>query len=71
MNRPELITDSADPRIDVFRDVRDRDLRGRQGIFMAESEMVVRRLLRTPEQLHSLLLSPAKFERMKDDLPLR
>lgn len=69
MNTPELITDSADPRIDVFRDVRDRDLRGRQGIFMAESEMVVRRLLRTPEQLHSLLLSPAKFERMKNDLP--
>jgi tRNA G18 (ribose-2'-O)-methylase SpoU len=52
----------------VFRDVRDRDLRGRQGIFMAESEMVVRRLLRTPERLHSLLLSPSKYERLALDL---
>jgi tRNA G18 (ribose-2'-O)-methylase SpoU len=52
----------------VFRDVRDRDLRGRSGIFMAESEMVVRRLLRTPDQLHSLLLSPAKHERLADAL---
>jgi|TARA_B100000959_G_C14960611_1_gene615631 tRNA G18 (ribose-2'-O)-methylase SpoU len=63
---PLPITDLDDPRVEVFRDVRDRDLRGRQGIFMAESEMVVRRLLRTPERLHSLLLSPAKFERLAD-----
>lgn len=72
MSDPQRVTDLTDPRVDVFRDVRDRDLRGRQGIFMAESEMVVRRLLRTPERLCSLLLSPAKYERLADavrDLP--
>ena len=68
MSRPVTITALDDPRIDVFRDVRDRDLRGRSGVFMAESEMVVRRLLRTPDRLHSLLLSPAKCDRMEDDL---
>ena len=34
--------------------------------------MVVRRLLRTPERLHSLLLAPAKYERLAGalgDLP--
>jgi tRNA G18 (ribose-2'-O)-methylase SpoU len=63
---PVTITRLDDPRIEVFRDVRDRDLRGRRGIFMAESEMVVRRLLRTPGQLHSLLLSPSKHGRLAD-----
>jgi tRNA G18 (ribose-2'-O)-methylase SpoU len=64
VNEPILITDLDDLQVEVFRDVRDRDLRGRQGIFMAESEMVVRRLLRTPERLHKVLLSPAKYERL-------
>ncbi|HRP62031.1 MAG TPA: RNA methyltransferase [Phycisphaerales bacterium] len=57
-----------DPRVDVYRDVRDADLRGRDHLFMAESELVVRRLLRTPERLHSLLLSPNKFERLREDV---
>ena len=72
MNGPHAVESGDDPRIDVFRDVRDRDLRGRDGIFMAESELVVRRLLRTPERLHSLLLSPPRFDAMQDvlgDLP--
>lgn len=55
-----------DPRVDVYRDVRDADLRGRDHLFMAESELVVRRLLRTPERLHSLFLSPNKFERLRE-----
>ncbi len=66
MSEPIPITDLDDPQVEVFRDVRDRDLRGRQGIFMAESELVVRRLLRTPERLHKVLLSPAKYERLAD-----
>ena len=57
MNQPCLIKSLDDPRVDAFRDVRDRDLRGRDGFFMAESELVLRRLLRQPERLHSLLLS--------------
>ncbi len=33
---------------------------------MAESEMVVRRLIQTPERIHSLLLSDSKYERLQE-----
>ena len=55
------ITDLADPRVDVFRNVRDADMRGRDGLFMAESELVLRRLVRMPDRLHSILLSHEKY----------
>ena len=54
-----------DPRVDVFRNVRDADLRGRDDLFMAESELVLRRLMRTPQRLHSMLLSREKFAKMR------
>ena len=60
------ITRLDDPHVEVFRNVRDADLRGRDGLFMAESELVLRRLMRTPQRLHSILLSPEKFVRMRD-----
>jgi tRNA G18 (ribose-2'-O)-methylase SpoU len=71
---PIVISSLDDPRVDVYRNVRDADLRGRVGIFMAESELVLRRLLKTPQRLHSMLLSPEKFERLRAalfDLPTR
>lgn len=68
MTRVEVIERVDDSRIEIFRDVRDRDLRGRDGVFMAESEMVVRRLLRTPAAVHSVLLSPERRVRMQDVL---
>lgn len=52
--------------MDVYRDVRDADLRGRDKLFMAESELVISRLLRRPERLHSLFLSPGKFDRLRE-----
>ena len=68
MNGPHDVTDPGDSRVDVFRDVRDRDLRGRDGLFMAESELVLRRLLATPDRIQSLLLSHGKFESLRDVL---
>lgn len=68
MNQPCLIKSLDDPRVDAFRDVRDRDLRGRDGFFMAESELVLRRLLRQPERLHSLLVSREKWDRLESEL---
>lgn len=67
-----VITSIDDPRVDVYRNIRDADLRGREELFMAESELVIRRLLRTPERLHSLLLSHEKYARLQsvlDSLP--
>lgn len=73
----DTIRSLGDSRVDVYRNVRDADLRGRDDLFMAESELVIRRLLRAPERLHSLLLSPEKFERLRpaleelsDDVPV-
>jgi tRNA G18 (ribose-2'-O)-methylase SpoU len=57
-----------DPRADVFRNVRDADLRGRDDLFMAESELVLRRLLKTPQRLHSILLSVEKFAKLGKEL---
>jgi len=36
------ITDPSDPRIGPYRDIRERDLTGREGRFMAEGEVVLR-----------------------------
>jgi tRNA G18 (ribose-2'-O)-methylase SpoU len=47
MNGARLIRidDPADPRIAAYRDIRERDLVGRQGRFVAEGRVVVRVLL--------------------------
>ncbi|CAN5273987.1 RNA methyltransferase [soil metagenome] len=39
------IDDPDDPRVAAFRDIRERDLTGRQGLFIAEGEVVLRTLL--------------------------
>lgn len=38
----QIIDDPADPRIDAYRDIRERDLVGRRGLFIAEGETVLR-----------------------------
>jgi tRNA G18 (ribose-2'-O)-methylase SpoU len=70
------ITNPDDPRLDLYRDVKDRDLTGREGLFMAEGQVVLERLfasalcdtvsvLTTPERLRSLDLSD-----LSDDVPV-
>jgi len=39
------IDDPADPRIAAYRDIREHDLVGREGLFIAEGEVVVRLLV--------------------------
>ena len=62
------ITDPDDPRVAAFRHVRERDLTGREGRFIAEGKGVVRILtssqsLCTPE---ALLLAQNRVEAMGD-----
>lgn len=59
-----IITTLDDSRVDQYRSVRDADLRGRRHLCMVESEMVVRRLLASHWKIHSLFLSPQKYERL-------
>lgn len=52
------IEDPSDPRLDPFRGIRDRELRGDSGRFMAESARVVKRLLASRYGIERMLLSP-------------
>ena len=44
------IDDPQDPRVAAFRDIRERDLTGREGLFVAEGEVVLR-VLASPASL--------------------
>ncbi|MVA95703.1 RNA methyltransferase [Nitratireductor sp. CAU 1489] len=51
------VDDPADPRLAPYRDIRERDLVGRQGRFIAEGKVVLNVLLRqSPFETESLLL---------------
>ena len=74
---PPIDVAAADPRLDAFRGIRDRELRGTLGLHAIESERVVRRFLaaalrrRThpmPPVLepHALLVTPDACERLAD-----
>ncbi len=56
--QPIRITDPDDPRVAAFRDIRERDLVGRQGLLVAEGKVVLDVLLAAPgfETLSLLLL---------------
>lgn len=58
-----------DPRVDAYRNLRDADVRGRHGAFIAEGRFVVRSLLTTsPLRARSVLVTPAAFEGLADVL---
>jgi tRNA G18 (ribose-2'-O)-methylase SpoU len=52
---PIAIDDPDDPRLGDYRHMRDRDLSAESGRFVAESELVVRRLLESRLVIHSIL----------------
>jgi tRNA G18 (ribose-2'-O)-methylase SpoU len=54
------IDDPDDPRIAAYRDVRERDLVGRQGLFIAEGEVVLRVLARQRRHAAVSVLVAAK-----------
>ena len=62
MPSPIRIDNPADPRIAAYRDVRERDLVGREGLFIAEGEVVVRVLAGgTPHVPVSLLVAEKRL----------
>ncbi len=67
---PELheVDDLDLPALDVYRHLKDKHLACREGLFVAEGLEVVRRLLRSEYGVDSLLVTPAKLERLRDDL---
>jgi tRNA G18 (ribose-2'-O)-methylase SpoU len=63
------ITDPFDPRIEAFRDVRERDLVGRQGRFIAEGEVVLRAAARAGlHPLASVLVAEKRVQGLAEVL---
>lgn len=62
------ITDPEDPRVAGFLDIRERDLTGRQGLFVAEGEVVVRVLASRASRCRTraLLLADKRVEGLSD-----
>jgi tRNA G18 (ribose-2'-O)-methylase SpoU len=59
------IDDPDDPRIAVYRDVRERDLVGRAGLFIAEGEVVLRHLIDSPRfETVSALLAEKRAQKL-------
>jgi tRNA G18 (ribose-2'-O)-methylase SpoU len=63
------VTDVAVAVLDVYRDLRDRRLKAREGVFIAEGLEVVRRFLRSGLPVQSLLVTRGKYERLQADIP--
>lgn len=65
---PNVITidDPADPRIAAYRDVRERDLVGREGHFIAEGEVVLRVLIEgSRHRPASLLIADKRMAKLQ------
>jgi tRNA G18 (ribose-2'-O)-methylase SpoU len=57
------VDDPADPRLEPYRDVRERDLVGRAGLFVAEGKVVIEKLVASPaHRLDSLLVAAHRLE---------
>ena len=61
------IEDAEDPRIEAYRAVRERDLVGRSGRFIAEGEVVLRTLVSSPlVRPVSLLIAEQRLEKQAE-----
>jgi len=58
-----------DPRLEPYRDLTDRHLAVVSDRFIAEGELVVRRLLQSGLRVESLLLGDQRAERVMEDVP--
>ncbi|HOT96860.1 MAG TPA: RNA methyltransferase [bacterium] len=63
------ITDADDPRIAIFRTIRDRALIREEGIFIVEGENPVLRLLASAFETRSVLVSEQRLERIASWVP--
>jgi tRNA G18 (ribose-2'-O)-methylase SpoU len=66
---PHPVLDAADPRLSDYHLLRDRERRRDAATFLAESPLVVRRLLaESPFRVRSLLVTPAALDGLRDVL---
>jgi tRNA G18 (ribose-2'-O)-methylase SpoU len=63
-----FLTDPADARLDDYRELKEQRLKQESGRFIAESELVVRKLLASPLAVRSLLLTSPLLARLEPAL---
>ena len=72
VREPVVVEDPSDPRLADYVDLADPDLRRRieaeQGFFIAESPLVVRRLIESGRVVRSVLVTPAQYDVLSDVL---
>ncbi|PZR37132.1 RNA methyltransferase [Caulobacter segnis] len=62
-----VVTDPDDPAVAPFRAIKERDLVGREGLFIAEGETVLRAFVRdAPGRVVSLLIDPKRRDKLED-----
>lgn len=67
MSNFRAVTDPDDPAVAPFRAIKERDLVGREGLFIAEGETVLRAFVRdAPERVASLLIDPKRRDKLED-----
>ena len=66
--RTKTVASADDPALDVFRDLKDRELRAREGLFIAESANVVWRLLASNLEVPAVLTTPNRLDHLRDVL---
>ncbi|WP_297506903.1 RNA methyltransferase [uncultured Caulobacter sp.] len=69
MPRFRVVTDPEDLAVAPFRAIKERDLVGREGLFIAEGETVLRAFVRdAPERVVSLLIDPKRRDKLAEVL---
>jgi len=63
------IQSSQDPRLQLFRHTRDRDLLREEKVFIAEGEEIVLRLLATTYEDIRLLIAESRLQRLSPHIP--
>jgi tRNA G18 (ribose-2'-O)-methylase SpoU len=75
VHAPVEVDDPADTRLSDYVDLTDPVLRRRieaeRGFFIAESPLVVRRLLASDRRVRSVLLTPERYDALRDALASR
>jgi tRNA G18 (ribose-2'-O)-methylase SpoU len=67
---PIPVADATDPRISMFVGLRDRDLRIQDGLFVAESDVLIRRAVQAGFEPVSVLIDATRSAPLPDELPL-
>jgi tRNA G18 (ribose-2'-O)-methylase SpoU len=65
---PSFVTDLTDPRLAPYRQLKERRLNEEGGLFIAEGELVVRKLLASTLPVHSVLLTAPRLQALQEVL---